>query len=153
MSPAGDHAIDLEIAVPLEAHLDQRVTGDEVGPPRIADDEVADLLRPEPDPVEMIARLDVPPLELPFQEMRGDRPTLDPDHGDDDGEEDQHAKSDEPCDPSGGRTANDDDRPGFLRTVTPLLAWPPLAHWLLLTRSADDRSESGMTLPTGNNSG
>ena len=74
-----DHAIDCEAAVELEAHLDDRVLGDEVGPLGIADDEVADLLGPEPDPVEMIFRLDPAPFELALEEVRGDRPPLDPD--------------------------------------------------------------------------
>ena len=63
--------------------------GDEVGPLRVADDQVADLLRPEARAVEMIARLDAAPLELALEEMRRDGATLRPQDCDRDGKEDQ----------------------------------------------------------------
>ncbi len=73
-----DHAVDLEAAVPLQSHLDERVARDEVGVFGIADDEVADLLRTETDAVEMIASLDPAAFEFAFQKMRRDRPSLNP---------------------------------------------------------------------------
>ena len=47
---------------------------------RIADDEVADLLRAQADAVELIGRADAALLELPLQEFGRDRPARDP-HG------------------------------------------------------------------------
>ena len=76
---ARDDPINLEIAVPLQPRLDDREAGDEVGALGVADDEVADLLGPQADPVEVIARGDAAPFELALQIMRGDRPPLDPD--------------------------------------------------------------------------
>ena len=76
---AREDPIDLEAAVPLQPHLDDRVLGDEVRPLGIADDQIVDLLRAEADAVEVIARGDSAPLELALQIMRGDRPPLDPD--------------------------------------------------------------------------
>ena len=84
-TPRAYDPIDLEAAVPLEPHLDDRAAGDEVGPARIADDQVADLLGPEADPVEVVGRLDAAPLELALEELGGDRPALDPHDRDDAG--------------------------------------------------------------------
>ena len=49
---AGDHPVDFDAAVPLDAGLDLREAGGEVGPARVADDQIADLLGAQPDPVE-----------------------------------------------------------------------------------------------------
>ena len=75
----GHKCDNFEAAVPLEPHLDDRVAGDEIGPLGIADDEVVHLLGAQADAVESVAGGDAAPLELAFEEMRGDRPPLDPD--------------------------------------------------------------------------
>ena len=59
----------------------------------IADDEVADLLRAETDPIEVIACLNAAPLELALEEMRRDWPPLNPYGSDRDREQDQHARA------------------------------------------------------------
>ena len=85
--PARDHSVDGEIAVELDAHLDDRVARNQVGPLRIADHQVVHFLGAEADPVEVVARGDPAALELLLQDMGRDRAALDPqrrDRGDDD---------------------------------------------------------------------
>ena len=144
-----DHAVDLEAAVPLQSHLNERVARDEVGAFGIADGEVADLLRTETDAVEMIASLHPAAFEFAFQKMRRDRPSLNPQNSDRDGKQDQGAEGGEFCNASPANPAHDDCRTGIVRHGTPLLVRPPLAHRDSLTHAAHDRSDTGMTLPFG----
>ena len=90
---AGIDPINLEAAVPPQAHLDDRVTRREVGMPWVADDQVVHFLGAKPDAIEMIGRGDSAPLEFAFEEMGGDRPALDPDHGDHSDQQQQHARA------------------------------------------------------------
>jgi hypothetical protein len=123
---AGDDAIDLEAAVELQVHLDDRVACDEIGMPGIANHQVADFLGAEADAVQMILGLHSAPLELALEEVSGDRPALDPhgeDREDDQGEDQQRGKGRQPRPPR--RSSNDDVRP--LRRAEPLVS-RPLVH-------------------------
>src|SRR6185437_2228856 len=105
---ASDHAIDLEASVPFEPHLDDRALRREVRMIRIANDEIADLLGPETDLVEVVFRLDSAPLELALEIVRSDLPPVDPDDDDRNCKKDQDNEADRAGDSSPPRAANDD---------------------------------------------
>src|SRR6185369_5940713 len=75
---ASHDAIDLEAAVPFQLHLDDGVARNDIGPFRIADNEIADLLGPDADTVEVVAGLDAAPFEFLLEVMDRDRTPLDP---------------------------------------------------------------------------
>ena len=77
--------------------------------PGIADDEVADLLGSESDLVEMVAALDPALFELALDEVRRDRPPLDPDDGDAQDEQNEQRERDDSSRPAPTADARDDD--------------------------------------------
>ena len=114
-------AIDFEAAVPLQPHLDDRVAGCEIGALGIADHQVVDFLRAQPDAIEMVCRLDPSPLELALEEVGRDRPPLDPDDRDRDQHEQQHGECGDARDARPAQAAAHHHR---------LFIIPPLGHGL-----------------------
>ena len=127
--PARHHAIDPEASVELQPHLDDRLLGGEIGVLRIADDEIADLLGPEADLVEVILGGDSAAFELVLEEVGRDRAPFDPDHRDGEDQEDEQADRKPLGYASPKWTANDDARlRARLWRAQPLVSHP-LVHW------------------------
>jgi hypothetical protein len=100
------------------------VAGDEVRMPRIANDEVVNLLGPQPHAVEMIAGGDSSPLEFALEIVSGDRAALDPHDRDHNDKEYEKAECDKARDTPEWTPAHDS---GVRRNVEPLVS-PLLVH-------------------------
>ena len=95
MRAAGGDPVNLDGPIPAESHLDECRPGDQIGVSGIADDEVADPLVVQADPVERVGRLDAAPLQLVLDDVLGNRLAPDPqDDERDDGEHQQEEQSD-----------------------------------------------------------
>ena len=114
-----------------------------VGPLGIADDEIADLLRPQANAIEMIAGGDPSPLELTPQIMRRDRTPVDPDDGDRHQQQDEERERGERRHATQGPPANDHH--------LLLLIIPPLGHWATNPSAASPFQMRHDRFPSGGN--
>ena len=121
---ARDDAVNFEATVPFQPRFDLREARHEVGVLWIADDQVADLLGPQADPVEVVCRGDAAPLQLAFQIMGGDRPPLDPDERDRSDQHHQEPEREEARDAAPSGSAPDDECLFRASVVRPFRHWP-----------------------------
>ena len=135
---AREDPIDLDRSVPFDPHLDLGEPRGEVRPLGIADDEVADLLGAQPDPVEPVGRLHAAPLELALEEVGRDRPAGDPHAGERDEQDEEQADGGDGRDSAAAAATNHDRL-----TVQFVALVSPVSHWLLETPRPHHRSVSG----------
>ena len=98
-NPAGDDAVDFDLAVQSNPHLHLRKSCSQVGAAGVADHQVTDLLRAKADLVEPIGRSHPATGEFPRENVRRDRPTLDPHHRNRNDEHCQQGKQNKPEQP------------------------------------------------------
>ena len=131
--PARNDSIDAHASGQAPAQLDHGVASDEVGVLRVADDEIADDLRPEADALELIGCSDATLLELLVQDFAGDRTARDPQPRDEQEGEKQEPQQTDREDPLPSALADDN------RLTSPVFA-PPLSHRALITPPIRSRS-------------
>ena len=138
-----DDTVDAHAARECPAHLDERVAGDQVGIPGIADNQIAHDLRAKADAVELIGRANAALLELPLQNFRRDGSPSDPHGHDEDQEERQEREKDNrrPAPPPVA-AAHDHSR---VRTTAFITL--PSSHRRLQTLPIQGRSVGGMNAP------
>ena len=79
---------------------------------RVANDQIADLLSAQADPIEVVAGLDAPPLQLSLQVIAGDRAAFDPCGGNRQHQQAKNSQSDDRADAPQAATAADDHGAG-----------------------------------------